>query len=152
MLPIDGGENGERDFFGISSWMQDATRHRFFATAVVDEYTKLWHVWVTAVCDRETGQEYIADIRLGPNNFRSTAPPGLISLPEIAINVVTRPVSVVVERAKSRGGLVVCGGLNSANEGLRLPTSIVGKYIYGGGKDIRPRTKIPFECSVRRRP
>ena len=50
--------------------------HRFFATAVVDEYTKLWHVWVTAVCDKETGREYIADIRLGPNNFRSTAPPG----------------------------------------------------------------------------
>ena len=46
---------------------------------------------------------------------------------------------------------MVCGGLNSANEGLRLPASIVGKYIYGGGKDIRPRTKIPFEFSVRRR-
>ena len=58
---------------------------------------------------------------------------------------------MVVECANSGGGLVVCGGLNSANEGLRLPASIVGKYIYGGGKDIRPRTKIPFEFSVRRR-
>ena len=23
VLPIDGGENGETDFFGISSWVQD---------------------------------------------------------------------------------------------------------------------------------
>ena len=60
-----------------------AIRPRFFATALVDEYYKVWHVWVTAVCDKGTGQTYIADIRLGPNGYRSTAPPGQISLPKV---------------------------------------------------------------------
>ena len=54
---------------------------RFFSTAVVDEHCKVWHVWVTAACDRHTGQEYIADIRLGPNGYSSSAPPGEIRLP-----------------------------------------------------------------------
>ena len=55
-------------------------RHRFFATALVDEYYRVWHVWVTAVCDKETAREYLADIRLGPNSYRSTAPPGSLDL------------------------------------------------------------------------
>ena len=67
-------------------------------------------------------------------------------------NVASRPFSVIVENANSSGGLEVHGGLNSANEGLRLPASVVSKYIYRGGKAIRPHMKIPFECSVRRRP
>ena len=48
---------------------------------MVDEYCKVWHVWVTAACDRQTGQEYIADIRLGPNGYSSSAPPGEIRSP-----------------------------------------------------------------------
>ena len=40
---------------------------RFFATALVDEYYRVWHVWVTAVCDKDTAWAYLADIRLGPN-------------------------------------------------------------------------------------
>ena len=57
------------------------TWFRFFSTAVVDEHCKVWHVWVTAACDRQTGQEYIADIRLGPNGYSSSAPPGENRLP-----------------------------------------------------------------------
>ena len=49
---------------------------RFFATALVDEYYWVWHVWVTAVCDKVSARAYLADIRLGPNSYSSTVPPG----------------------------------------------------------------------------
>ena len=49
---------------------------RFFAIALSDEYYRVWHVWVTVVCDKDTARAYLSHIRLGPISYCSTAPPG----------------------------------------------------------------------------
>ena len=63
---------------------------RFFATALVDEYYRVWHVWVTAVCDKDTAWAYLADIRLGPNIQRLQVRSVLSKVVQFyAINIVS---------------------------------------------------------------